>query len=64
MNNKPSNKRIGTWIKNHITPHLEWVRLPNTEIGEQSSNNKLDIHNLKDELKDNVVFGIKIKWRF
>lgn len=63
MSKKPSSKKIVNWIKDHVAPHFEWISRPEI-IDQQKTDNKFDIDKLNDEVKDKLVFGVKIKWRF
>lgn len=64
MGKKPSSKKIVNWIKDHVTPYFEWISKPDTTIDGQKIDDKFEIDNFKEEVKEKLIFGVKIKWRF
>jgi len=63
MNKHPLNKKIVNWIKNHVRPHFDWISQPDS-TDDSHEENKDKIEEWKDKVKESIVFGVKIKWRF
>lgn len=57
---KSSKNKIITWVKNHVRPYVKFTK-PRESEDELSWDNKEDVER---NIKERVVLGFKIKWKF